>query len=282
MVRRMLVCRLKERLAEAGIETAAFEAAELAAHLLKIDKSRLLSEGGTIVPEKVCRQAFALAEKRAAGVPLQYLLGEWDFYGRTFAVGEGVLIPRADTEVLCEQAIRRVGKKEAVVLDLCSGSGCVAVTIAKECPNSRVYAVEKSEQAFAYLRQNIAQNGAAVEAICRDALAKSTLDLIPRCDLIVANPPYLTAADMDALQKEVRYEPVMALYGETDGLFFYRELTKLWKRRLKAGGWLYYEIGAGQQKAVARILAENSFHSICETPDLCGIIRVIGGCLKEE
>lgn len=275
MTRNEAVHSARERLVQAGIDSAVFDAAELCCYALGITKAELIADGRQDVPFPAKEALLALTNKRAAGYPLQYLLGEWEFYGRTFAVGEGVLIPRQDTETLCSQVISFVRDKEAVVLDLCSGSGCIAVTVALECQNSRVYAVEKSEQAYPYLKRNIVQNHASVKAFLRDALDICTLELIPDCDVIVSNPPYLTDADMDMLQREVSYEPADALYGGEDGLAFYRELTALWKRKLKPGGRLFYELGAGQEQAVSEILQENGLKSVCETPDLCGIIRVI-------
>lgn len=280
MVSRMTVHNAEQRvraiLAEAGVEAASFEAAELCAAVLGMNRAKLLAQGETLLPPESEERLLALAQKRASGYPLQYLLGEWEFYGAPFSVGEGVLIPRADTETLCNQAISRLGNRKAVVLDLCSGSGCIAVTLARECPNCQVYAVEKSPEAYSYLRTNIKRNQSPAIPVCADALAEETLPQVPTWDMIVSNPPYLTAQDMAELQREVTYEPSMALLGGEDGLFFYRELTRLWKKRLKPGGWLLYEIGMGQENAVREILEQNGLESVCTARDLCGIIRIIG------
>ena len=277
MTRRELSYIIKNRLEKAGIEAADFEATELLCHILGSSKAQLLSDGCEPVSDVELEALEKLISRRKSGYPLQYLIGNWEFYGRSFAVGEGVLIPRPDTETLCEEVIRFIGKKPLCVVDLCSGSGCIAVTIAKECPNSRVYAVEKSQAAFGYLQKNIQSNASEVTAFCLDAAEREALEAIPACDVVVSNPPYLTKQDMERLQKEVQFEPSMALYGDTDGLFFYRTLTKLWKEKLKSGGRVFYEIGMGQEQDVRQILLENNFHSVCETPDLCGIIRVISG-----
>ena len=268
---------IRQLLAEAGIENAAFEAAELACWAVGISRETFLLEADRVFPTEALQKLRQAAEKRASGYPLQYLLGRWDFYSGSFRVGEGVLIPRSDTEVLCEQAIRFIGQKPLTVLDLCSGSGCIAVTIAKECPNSTVYAIEKSEEAYPYLTENIKSNGAAVTPVLCDALSADSLNRVPDCGVILSNPPYLTQADMQALQKEVTFEPGMALYGDTDGLLFYRELTALWTAKLKSGGLLAYEIGCGQEKDVRSILEHHGYISICETCDLCGIIRTVSG-----
>lgn len=277
MTRSQALRAMERQLTEAGIENASFDAAQLCCHVLGTSRAALLADGGEELSASEEKALFSLAARRKSGFPLQYLLGEWEFYGRPFSVGEGVLIPRQDTEVLCEQVISFVGNRQAVVLDLCSGSGCIAVTVAAECPNAEVYAVEKSEKAFPYLLQNIRRNDVCVSAVLADALGPEMTERFPDCDVIVSNPPYLTKEDMAALQKEVSYEPSLALYGGEDGLFFYRELTSLWKTKLKPSGRIFYEIGAGQERAVGDIFQKNGLHQICEARDLCGIIRVVSG-----
>lgn len=263
-------------LEQARIENAAWEAGVLTAFCLSQEVNRLPLLYDRPAEESAVRRALEMARRRAEHYPLQYLLGEWDFYGRRFAVGEGVLIPRQDTELLCEVSLELLKDKPgAKVLDLCSGSGCVAVTLKKERPDLRVAALEKSQKALCYLRQNAEQNGAELEILEADALAPP--GELTGIDLIACNPPYLTRTDMDALQKEVSFEPSMALYGEEDGLFFYRELTRIYRPRLNDGGALCYEIGMGQQDAVAEWMLEQGFTDICFHRDLCGIIRTICG-----
>lgn len=249
------------------------EAGELLKKFCGLRQSQWLWDTAEISGEQLSslRQA---AERRLEGYPLQYLLGEWDFYGRTFEVGEGVLIPRADTEILVETGLSFLKTREnPVIADLCSGSGCIAVTMAAECGGATVYAVEKSGDALYYLRRNAAAYGERVK-ICQDDVLESHGEY-PDFDLILSNPPYLTRSDMDALQMEVRHEPKMALYGDEDGLLFYREMTRLWKKRIKSGGMLAYEIGLGQEPAVAKIFTNNCFSHVCFHRDLCGIIRVV-------
>lgn len=268
------VCELLKPVSECYL----FEAGELCRHFLKCSKGDFIT-GRVEVSETAAMGIVAAAKKRAEGYPLQYILGEWDFYGRSFLVGEGVLIPRADTEILIEAVLfEACTMGEAVVIaDLCSGSGCIAITLAKEIATSRVYAVEKSELAFEYLESNANRHSAKTNltAILGDVLCLETS--LPMLDIVVSNPPYLTKAEMEALQKEVSYEPSMALYGEVDGLFFYREITRLWKNRLKSGGILAYEVGDNQADAVSEILKENGFKTICQRADLCDIIRVVYG-----
>lgn len=214
-----------------------------------------------------------LTEKRKSGYPLQYIIGEWDFYGRTFKVGEGVLIPRQDTETLVDAA-KEIQCEKNVVIDLCSGTGCIGITLEKEL-GAKVYAVEKSVAAANFLKENITLNSSAMTLVMGDALDNETASRLPEADIIVCNPPYLTSEDMNMLQKEVSYEPESALFGGKDGLDFYRGITTLWKNKLKSGGYFIYEIGMGQHTDVAEILVSNDFENITYKYDLCKIIRAV-------
>lgn len=234
---------------------------------------------------KISEQKFniilELIEKINRGYPLQYVLGEWEFFGYNFKVGEGVLIPRQDTETLCDEIIKLVDKRESLnIIDLCSGSGCIAITIDKQCRNNNIYAIEKSELAFEYLKENIKINKSNVKAIKNDIFNINEYEKMPEFDIIISNPPYLTKNDMENLQKEVEYEPEMALYSQDDGLFFYENITKLWKSKLKVNGILAFEIGLNQHDDVEKIFFKNSFINVCKIYDLCGIIRVIYGFKK--
>lgn len=218
-------------------------------------------------------------QRRNSGEPLQYILGEWEFYGLPFYVGEGVLIPRQDTETLVETAVRFLRERPGVsgAADLCAGSGCVGITLAK-LTGIPVKLLELSEQALGYLRRNIALNGAEelCEAMHADVLSDDTAAGIPQLDLIVTNPPYLTAQDMRELQPEVTHEPETALFGGDDGLDYYRRMVPLWGAKLNPGGMLAAEIGMGQHGDVTRIFEENGLRTGFEK-DLCGVIRVIYG-----
>ena len=230
------------------------------------------------VPEETEGLIRSMTERRISGEPLQYILGEWEFYGYPFRVGAGVLIPRPDTETLVDAVIRICRSKGITapkIADLCAGSGCIAITLKKELPFADVTAVELSQEALPYLRQNIALNGADVRLIEGDVLAEETAEKLRGLDIVVSNPPYLTAEEMADLQTEVAREPAMALDGGEDGLGFYRALTPLWKRSLKSGGWLCYEFGMGQHEEVGKILAGNGFENIEFTRDLGGIIRTV-------
>lgn len=237
--------------------------------------------------ESICARVIEAANKRKSGYPLQYILGQWEFYGLRFRVGEGVLIPRPDTEALAEEAIGRIKKQGAAsprIIDLCSGSGCIAVTLAKLIEGSEVFAVELSGEAFPYLTDNIRSNDARVTVIRGDVSDGRLLDnfrdedgeIVP-VDCIVSNPPYLTSEEMAELQTEVGYEPEIALFGGNDGLKFYRIITCLWKVLLTEGGLLIFEIGNDQEGAVTDILINEGFGDIFTAPDATGAIRVVGG-----
>lgn len=196
------------------------------------------------------------ADMRKTGKPLQYILGNWDFYGRKYFVGEGVLIPRPETELLCDTAIGHLKKTGGKAVDLCSGSGCIAVTTALGA-NVGVTGIEISDKAYGYFLKNIAENKAEklVTAINGDIFDENILGRFDDDSLsaVLSNPPYISSADMKALQKEVTFEPELALYGGEDGLDFYRRLVPLWKEKLAVGGLFAVEIGEEQGQAVSGI-----------------------------
>ena len=218
--------------------------------------------------------------RRLSGEPLQYILGEWEFYGLLFYVGEGVLIPRQDTETIAELALKFIGERRTedfLAADLCAGSGCIGITLAV-LGGASVTLVELSDKAAAYLRRNIEYHGVGdrCTVIQSDVLSEETAERLPLFDLIVTNPPYLSGQDMKQLQREVAYEPKMALYGGEDGLDYYRRMLPLWSERLKNGGMLAAEIGMGQEKDVMQMFSECGLTAhYCK--DMCGVIRVIYG-----
>ena len=184
------------------------------------------------------------------------------------------MIPRGDTEILIDAVLPFLREHPgARVLDLCSGSGCIAVTLACEAEDAKVQAVELSSEAFSYLQKNNRLYGEKVVLIQGDALDPQTAP--GKFDLIVSNPPYLSDGEMAVLQKEVSFEPAMALSGKEDGLYFYRELTRLYKSRLAENGMLAYEIGERQRQSVINILEENGFHQIQCYYDYGNLSRVI-------
>lgn len=272
------ICKKLTNILKKGkIENAAGEARFIIEHITGKAYPILILEC-TLISENDIKKAEEFCKRRIEGEPLQYILGNWDFFGMTFKVGRGVLIPRSDTEVLAEEAIRlRNGFEHTNYIDLCSGSGCVAAAVAKYVKGINGSAVEKSREAFEYLKENLENLAPNITPCLADALLQNTAENYTGLDLITANPPYLTAADMNVLQKEVKFEPELALFGGDDGLMFYREITRIWKNSLKSGGVLLFEAGIGQHKEIMKILKENDFCDISFTCDLAGIERVVMG-----
>lgn len=238
-----------------------------------------------IVPDDKKEIILNLVKRRTEGYPLQYLLGQWEFYGYTFKVNENVLIPRPDTEVLIENIIeicRKNNLKSPKIADLCSGSGCIGITLKKQIPDSEVYAVEISEKAVETIRENAELNKADINIINADVLKRETAESFSELDIIVCNPPYLTQHDMETLQKEVTFEPALALFGGDDGLDFYRKITSIWRNSLRDNGWLAYEYGDGQHEDVGKILYKNNFYNITFSRDTQNIIRTVTARKQEE
>lgn len=209
-------------------------------------------------PEKYQEEAFfEILKKRASGYPLQYILQSWTFMDREFCVGEGVLIPRDDTEVCvreCMKFLEQSNIQNPVVIDLCSGSGAIAVTLAKNYPQAKIYALELSEKAYSYLCRNIKKNQAEnIIAIQQDIFEYFQHFEEQYFDLIISNPPYIKTNEITQLQKEIQYEPKMALDGGADGLDFYRCIAENWLSKLKKNGAVILEIGEEQGESVPEI-----------------------------
>ena len=223
--------------------------------------------------------ARRIAQRRAEHEPLQYLLGKWEFYGLPFYVGEGVLIPRADTETLVDAVLSALnGSRGKQILDLCTGSGCIALALAAHLPECRIAGLENSPDALRYAVRNQAALGLQnAQMLAADVLAPETAAQYHSLAAVVSNPPYLTAEDMLHLQQEVTFEPSAALDGGNDGLHFYREITRLWGDALAEDGLLAYEVGIHQAKDVAAILSRSGFGSIACIRDAGGIERVVLG-----
>lgn len=212
-----------------------------------------------------------LVERRISGEPLQYLLGYADFYGRTFAVRPGVLIPRFDTEILVETALRYL-TDGASVLDLCAGTGCVGLTLGAE-RNISVTEVEKYQDAFSVLKENAVSVYPEARLICADVLT-DTID--GTYDMILSNPPYIPSEEIPFLSAEVLKEPATALDGGCDGLFFYRILIDRFTPLLKKGGRMLFECGIGQAAAIEEMFRFAGFSDTIRVRDYGGVERVVG------
>ena len=220
----------------------------------------------------------ALTARRATREPLQYLCGSWPFLDFELAVGPGVLCPRADTEVVAEAAAQMLaGVQAPKVLDLCAGTGCLGLGVKRFCPEADVTCVEKSPEAFRYLKKNAASALKQGTARAVEGDLFTYWQGLPEgeLDLIVSNPPYLTAAEMRQLQPEVAREPAMALEAGEDGLVFYRALAEHYQNALRPGGALALEIGWQQREAVTALLAANGWVDIACRKDYGGNDRCI-------
>ena len=280
-----LYTNLKSVLRLMNIDTYAFEAKLIIEKAFDSELPRILMNRDSAVPESILDNIQDMTEKRKKGFPIQYILGEWEFYGYKFKVGEGVLIPRQDTETLIDYVLdicRKNNIKSPKIIDLCSGTGCIAIALKKEMPDSEIYALENSGIALAYLEYNAKLNQADIKIMEADVLEDKYTDNFKDFDIIVSNPPYLTRQDMRELQPEVRFEPITALYAGEDGLYFYQRITPLGKKILKSGGMIVYEIGMNQHDSVSDILKSNNFGKIEFIKDTAGIIRVVSGVRQED
>lgn len=265
---RRLIKEITSTLADAGVFDPVFEAREIVREYAG-ETAFVQDELGDDETAAINRAV----SRRVTGEPLQYIFGKWEFYGYPFFVGEGVLIPRPETELLVDIAVGRL-HKNSTVIDLCSGTGCVPISIALKT-GAVCYAVELYDAAFSYLTRNIGLNGAKVEAVHADALDSTILADIS-FDAIFSNPPYLTGAEMQSLMREVAYEPETALFGGDDGLYFYRELIPAWEPRLKQGGFMAFETGETQGAAVAGIMRDAGLSTEI-IKDCAGLDRVVIG-----
>lgn len=264
------------RLSENKIENAYFEAKELFCKVF--GKEPLYLDMDSPADKEKCALFESLINRRVNGEPLQYILGEWEFYSLPIRVGKGVLIPRQDTETLVDTAIELYKDKCGItVIDLCSGSGCIGLAIEKNLDVKELILAEKSPDAIEYLKENILLNNSKAEILEGDILSEDIISHLPMADLIVSNPPYLSSDDMQNLQREVEFEPSEALFGGDDGLDFYRSIARLYKFKLNTGGRLIFEIGINQERDVLNILIAEGYKNVSVNKDLCFVSRVVSG-----
>ena len=265
-------------LAQAGVPDPAVDAAFLLSHVTGTPHLLLRAEGWRELTQSQLADYQALIDRRCQREPLQYILGETEFMGLTFHVEPGVLIPRADTEILVEKALAWM-KPGARVLDIGTGSGAIAVSLAKLGRQAQVTAVDVSDRALEIARRNAERNGAAVEFVKSDCFSALKGR---KYDMIVSNPPYISEDEMRGLMPEVTREPELALFGGADGLDFYRVIADKWRDALLPNGLMAFEVGIGQADEVLRIMRANGFGDIQIVKDLHGIPRVVYGRLCKE
>ncbi len=277
---------VKEKLVKAGADSPAFDAVWLINAVFPFERRNLIFDGDMELASELSEKVITLTDRRACGEPLQYIIGHWEFFGRKYYVGEGVLIPRDDTEVVLTSTFpyldKQKDKGELKVLDLCSGSGIIAISLKLQYPLTEVTAVELSDKALPYLVKNAKENNADIEIIHGDIFQCVDDFKDGYFDLIISNPPYVTDSDMEVLQKEVRFEPSLALAGGKDGCDFYRRIIPLYTPKLKEGGMLAFEYDGTQAQVISSLMEEAGFENITVFDDIGGVHRAINGTVQHK
>lgn len=260
-------------------DTYKYEIYSTLKYCFNISKIDLIMKKDEAVEPEVQKKLFDIIKLRTEHVPLQYILGYWYFMDLKFKVGEGVLIPREDTEVLVRKSLDYLQNVESPkIIDLCSGSGCVAISVKKKLDKkSEVYAAELSEIAFSYLQENIFLNECKVTAINGDVFKISSDFQDEFFDAVISNPPYIKTGDLSCLQEEVKKEPRLALEGREDGLYFYKNICKTWIPKLKSGGMIAFEVGFDQAQDVKTIMENYGIKAIRIFKDINNIDRAVIG-----
>ena len=265
----------KKKLEAAGIEDFVFEAKEIIKHITGLNSVQILSAYNKQLTEFQQNNLIAVTKQREIRYPLQYIFGEWDFYGRSFCVGPGVLSPRADTEILVETGLEFLKDKEnPEILDLCAGSGCIGITLALEKCDSKVVLVEKHREALCFCEKNIARNE-AVNATAFEGDIFEGFAADKKYDLIISNPPYIPQSEMKEISPETTFEPETALIAADGGLEFYKAIIGNYTNALNKGGMMAFEVGYKQSDAVAALFKEAGFTEIKINKDLNNIQRVV-------
>lgn len=265
-------------LMEHGIDEVEVNAKLLMCHMLGIDQSKLFMSWGKELSEHQCELYFELLDKRNLHVPLQYIVGIQNFMGEDFTVREGVLIPRPETEIMVNLAMEKLDvMKKAKVLDLCTGSGIIAITLAKRCAKAKVVASDISEDAVMLAKENAKKLGTALEVKKGDLFEPFRGKFMnAKFDMIISNPPYIRTDEISKLQAEVRdYEPHLALDGGADGLQFYKRILNEAPKHLTKNGILLMEIGYDQRQDIVELANQTGAYSnIDVTKDYAGLDRI--------
>lgn len=274
-----------------GIEEARLDAWLLLGYTAGITRAWYYAHDDQKPGQEIADRYRELCTRRAERIPLQHLTGKAYFMGYEFDVDERVLIPRQDTEILAEEALRLLAdKRSPEILDMCTGSGCLLLSILMEKEDAHGTGVDISEGALAVAEKNrknlhLEERALLVKSdtFSGEYFQKNSSEHPMEYDMLISNPPYIPTADIQQLMDEVRlHDPVLALDGKEDGLYFYRRITEEARRYLKPGGWLLYEIGCDQGEAVSRIMRTNDFSHIAVKKDLAGLDRVVLGQKKQE
>ena len=268
----------QRRLAAAGVEEAAVDAWLLFSYDKKVDRTWYLLNRTQRASGEEQEAYLKLIARRCERVPLQHITGEQEFMGLPFRVTPDVLIPRQDTEVLVEECLRHLAPGN-IFLDLCTGSGCILVSLLHYAKGTFGTGADLSGKALAVAKGNVEANGVEARLVQGDLFEPVTGTF----DLIVSNPPYIASAEIETLAPEVReHEPRMALDGTADGLFFYRRIVQESPSYLKEGGWLCMEIGYDQGAAVRQLMEARGFATVSVIKDLAGLDRVVSGCYRRN
>lgn len=265
-------------LADAGITDAEYDSFALLEYITGMDRTAYILNGSKSVPEDIAERYDAVIDRRSSHIPLQHITGQAWFYGRGFNVNSDVLVPRQDTEVLVSEALKVINAKDSV-LDMCTGSGCIIITLALEKKLGRALGADISEAALKVALGNREKLGADdVTFVKSNIFSDINVNDEELFDVIVSNPPYIATGEIETLTEEVRiHDPYIALDGLEDGLHFYREITQQSMNYIKSGGWLLYEIGCTQAHDVSDIMSEYGYSNIKVIKDLAGLDRVVMG-----
>jgi release factor glutamine methyltransferase len=273
--------RAAEKLTVAGIESSRLDAEVLLAHVIRKDRVWLFAHNTDTLNNDSASNYEHAVERRAKREPIQHIVGHQEFWGLDFTVSPDVLIPRPETELVVESAIRAAGKMSGpLILDLCTGSGCIAISIAKHLVTSRIMATDRSGHALVVARENARNHGVAdrIRFLEGDLFGPlEELDIQGKVDIIVANPPYVPARDLAALQSEVRdFEPETALIAGPQGTEIHQRIISTAPRYLKQHGLLIMEMGIGQTETLIQMVKASDAYDMPEVlKDLAGIERVI-------
>lgn len=251
-----------------------FETNLIFKHVLNISTTELLLTHQ--ISDENFKKCEKIAKKRAANRPLQHLLKSWQFYNIEIKLNSKIFIPRPETELLVEFALKKFVNEQIQVVDLCTGSGCVSAAIAHNKKNAKIKAIDFSKQAVKYAKKNTLKFRDRVQVFYANVLNKNFAKNFKNwANLIICNPPYLNKNDMKNLQPELKFEPKMALHAPENGLMFYKKICKLWKISLKNSGWLAFEIGYNQKNDVENILKNYGFSNIKSFNDCFNNNRIV-------